>query len=340
MHSFPSRRTLTLALAGAALALLAALGAAAPLAAGVLTPVEQATPRPTRPGGFRATVLADRLRVRGGPGTDYPILTRVEQGGEVAVHGQAGGCAWLRVTAPDGTIGWVSADPELLDLGVPCASLPGVPVSAAARAAFTRTRTPTPFPTATSTPRVFPTATATNTPFAPDLAVRQGLPVPPSPTPRFRPTATPRPGASPTAARVQPTADPMARLAASGPYAAGQFQPNTGYASIVPTTFSWATDMPLGPDQVFEVAFWTPGQSPEDGLGWTGATTGNSLSIKVGEHGAGLYTWGVWLGGFVNGEYRRIRYLGGGNTLIIPGPPEPPSAPPRDDCPPSAPCKP
>jgi hypothetical protein len=338
MHPFPLARTLTLALAGALLAMLAALGAAAPLAAGSSTPVEQATPRPTRSAGFRATVLADRLRVRGGPGTDYPILTRTEQGEEVAVHGQAGGCAWLRITAPDGTIGWVSADPELLDLGVPCASLPSVPVSAAARAAFSRT--PTPFPTATSTPTFFPTATATNTPFAPNLAVRQGIPVPPSPTPRFRPTPTRRPGAAPTAARVQPTADPMDRLAASGPYAAGNFRPEMGYTSIVPTTFSWVSDMALGPDQVFELAFWTPGQSPEDGLGWTGATTGNSLNVKLGDHGPGTYYWGVWLGGFVNSEYRRIRYLGGGNMLTIPGPPEAPSAPPREDCPPSAPCKP
>ena len=335
MHSFPPARTFTLALAGALLALLAALGAASPLAANILAPAEQATPRPSRPAGFRATVLADRLRVRGGPGTDYPILTRAEQGEEVAVHGQAGGCAWLRITAPDGTIGWISADPELLDLGVPCASLPSVPVSAAARAAFSRT--PTPFPTATATPSPFPTATPTNTPFAPELAVRRGIPVPPSPTPRFRPTPTRRPGAAP---RVQPTADPMERLAATGPYAVGNFSPTSGYSSAVPTTFSWTSDMPLGPGQVFEVAFWRPGQTPEDGRGWNEATTGYSLSVKVGEQPPGTYSWGVWLGGFVNGEYRRVRYLGGGNTLIVPGPPEPPSAPPRNDCPPNAPCKP
>jgi hypothetical protein len=285
-------------------------------------------------------VLADRLRVRGGPGTDYPILTRALQGEEVRVHGQAGGCAWLRVTAPDGTIGWVSADPEFLELDVPCVVLPAVPVSAAARAAFSRT--PTPFPTATSTPTPFPTATATNTPFAPELALSQGIPVPPSPTPRFRPTPTRRPGAAATAAArlPQPTVDPMERLAATGPYAVGSFSPTSGYSSAVPTTFSWASDMPLGPGQVFEVAFWRQGESPEAGRGWNEATTDSSLAVKVGEQAPGSYVWGVWLGGFVDGEYRRIRYLGGGNTLIVPGPPEPPSEAPRNDCPPSAPCKP
>lgn len=71
-----------------------------------------------------ATVVTDRLNVRGGPGTNYPRVGGVTRGQQLAVQGQSGNCAWLRVTTPDGTTGWISGDTTLATLNKPCATIP------------------------------------------------------------------------------------------------------------------------------------------------------------------------------------------------------------------------
>jgi hypothetical protein len=156
--------------------------------------------------------------------------------------------------------------------------------------------------------------------------------------------ATPRPGARATTTPLQratATANPLAALAAGGPTSVGNLNPPPDTTSRERIAFSWQADQPLAPGQVFEVAFWRPGESPELGVGWTSATTENSLSAKTYEQLPGDYFWGVWLGGFVDGAYVRLRYLGGGNRLIVlPEPTLPPLATPIDDCPPTAPCRP
>jgi hypothetical protein len=156
----------------------------------------------------------------------------------------------------------------------------------------------------------------------------------------------------------------LAAAAAGGPGGVSIIQPSSGFASRDRIDFVWAADAELRPGQVFEVAFWLPGQGPEDGFGWTEATIGNSVSVKLNEKPAGYYNWGVWLGTYINGEYYRIRYLGQGYPLEVTneppvqaspntgggndggdggdgGEPEPePTSDPGEDCPPDSPCKP
>jgi hypothetical protein len=73
-----------------------------------------------------ATVITDRLNLRSGPSTEVPRLTVVTTGTQLTVTGQAGNCAWLRVTAPDGQQGWVSGDPQFTSLGAACETIPVV----------------------------------------------------------------------------------------------------------------------------------------------------------------------------------------------------------------------
>jgi hypothetical protein len=107
---------------------LAAAPAGAPAAAPLApspTPPPVATPTP-QPPTAQATVLADRLSMRGGPGTQFERLGILLRGVQVTVQGQTGNCAWLRVTTPDGATTWVSGDPQFIQLNAACAAVPVV----------------------------------------------------------------------------------------------------------------------------------------------------------------------------------------------------------------------
>lgn len=85
------------------------------------------TPAPTpAPAPVFAAVITDRLNLRSGPSTELPRLTVVTRGMQLGVIGQIDGCAWLRVTSPDGTQGWVSGDPQYTSLDAACADIPVV----------------------------------------------------------------------------------------------------------------------------------------------------------------------------------------------------------------------
>ena len=53
-----------------------------------------------------AVVTAPLLNVRSGPGRNYPVMTAVPQGVNLAIYGQSSG--WLYVQAPNGQLGWVA----------------------------------------------------------------------------------------------------------------------------------------------------------------------------------------------------------------------------------------
>jgi len=317
------------------------------------------------------TVLVDRLRLRTGPGPDSPVLARAFTGDVLTVEGQSQACSWLLVRTDDGTLGWVSGSAELVSLNVPCETLPassrvlptptlmptatpttapsiattaGASRTPVVRGRATPVRTTAPTPTATATPptTATPPATATptrtppptNTPAAPELAIRPG---------RFPPRIpTPIPFAlQPTPPAEQPAADPLTQMAMVGPTRVDTLFPASGLATRERIAFSWVPDQPLAPGQVFEVAFWRKGESPDFGIGWTSATTESYLAAKTYEQTPGLYFWGVWLGTYVDGAYYRLRYLGGGNQLtVVPEPEKEEGPPPPSDCPPSAPCRP
>lgn len=58
--------------------------------------------------GNTGTVTGNRVNVRTGPGTNYPSLTKVNQGDVVTIKEQAFG--WYKVVLPDGnTTGWIAS---------------------------------------------------------------------------------------------------------------------------------------------------------------------------------------------------------------------------------------
>ncbi len=296
----------------------------------------------------QAEVLVERLRVRTGPNTTFPIVTRVFLGQTVRVTGRNGDCTWLRILTPDSMAGWVSAEGGLLVLNVECSTLPR---TAALVLTPTATRSPTETPTAT------PTSTPSRSPLPPLfmrplVAPRTPTPVP-LPTRPALPTVAAVAGGTPGAGEAQaavlpqptptPTADLLAALAVGGPQSVFGLVPEPGFVGDFRMTFSWTADAPLQPGQVFEVAFWRPGQGPVEGIGWTQATTDSAVGVNLGDQEPGDYEWGVWLGGFLPDGYRRIRFLGGGNPFRIPWEEEPSGpgpAPTAPGCPPDAPCRP
>jgi uncharacterized protein YgiM (DUF1202 family) len=89
------------------------------------------TPPPPPPGTGgpfpgTAVVTAFRLNVRTGPGTNFPIITKLSQGDVVALAGfRNAASTWVTVALPNGTVGWSSA--TYLRTSIPVTSLPVAP---------------------------------------------------------------------------------------------------------------------------------------------------------------------------------------------------------------------
>ncbi|MEZ4659281.1 MAG: SH3 domain-containing protein [Caldilineaceae bacterium] len=89
----------------------------------------------------RAEVLAPTLNMRGGPGTNYPIVSTTQAGEQFEVIGQVDACRWLLVRANDGEA-WISGGAQFTRLDGECATVAEAPMPAA----------PAPPPTATAVP--------------------------------------------------------------------------------------------------------------------------------------------------------------------------------------------
>jgi uncharacterized protein YraI len=117
------------------------------------TPVPTPVPSPTPTSEPEAVVAVDLLNLRAGPGTNYDILTMMEEGTKSTVVGRTEANDWLKVVIADGREGWVFAEMVTVsgDLGaIAVAQAP-----------------PTPMPLPSPTPEA-PTA----------------IPEPPTPTPK------------------------------------------------------------------------------------------------------------------------------------------------------------
>jgi uncharacterized protein YgiM (DUF1202 family) len=73
-----------------------------------------------------ATVLADKLNVRSGPGTGYKVVASAKNGEKLAVVGQSGQCSWLKVSNNGKELGWVSGSKSLVKLSTTCAKIPAL----------------------------------------------------------------------------------------------------------------------------------------------------------------------------------------------------------------------
>jgi hypothetical protein len=66
------------------------------------------------------------LNLRGGPGTDYPVVGKLAEGDTIAITGRNEDSSWLQVESKDGTA-WIIADPELVKVeGQEISALPVV----------------------------------------------------------------------------------------------------------------------------------------------------------------------------------------------------------------------
>lgn len=76
------------------------------------SPVVAGTPTglvaPAQGASGAATVIAQALNVRSGPGMAYPVLQVVNLGADLTIQGRTG--SWVYVKAPNGDMGWVSQE--------------------------------------------------------------------------------------------------------------------------------------------------------------------------------------------------------------------------------------
>ena len=95
----------------------------------LLSPVAEASPaQQTAP---TATILADRLNVRSGPGTTYKVVASAANGDKYAVTGQTSQCAWLKISSNGKALGWVSGNKAYVKLNTTCAKIPATTAPAA-----------------------------------------------------------------------------------------------------------------------------------------------------------------------------------------------------------------
>jgi len=119
-----------------------------PVPTPVAPPTPTATPQP------EAVVAVDLLNLRAGPGTNYDILTMMEEGTGLNVVGRTEANDWLKVVTADGREGWVFAEMVTVsgDLGaIAVAQAPAAPTplpspTPEAPPATTEPPTPTPKP--------------------------------------------------------------------------------------------------------------------------------------------------------------------------------------------------
>jgi hypothetical protein len=91
-------------------------------------------------------------------------------------------------------------------------------------------------------------------------------------------------------------------------------------------TFSWTADAPLQPGQVYELVFWSSGETANDGKSPFSASASPSFTFRADKNPVGdknlngVYNWGVWLRDSKNdsrirplGQYQ-ITFSGGGSS--------------------------
>lgn len=94
------------------------------------------TPTPARP----QVVAANVVNVRGGPGTNYPVITQLPANLAVTVVGRNNQGSWWQIQGPDDSTGWVAGSV------VQASNVDNVPVVAAPPPPVTPTPTFTPVP--------------------------------------------------------------------------------------------------------------------------------------------------------------------------------------------------
>lgn len=216
------------------------------------TATHTATPIPT-PSTPVASVLRD-LAVRGGPGSQYPVVGMLRILETVTLLGISEDGGWYQLVLPDGRVVWLAASSFVKTEG----DVLALPIAAAP----TETPTPSPMPTATPTRTPTPTRTFTPSPTHTPTITRTS-------SATMTPTATETPTETPT---VTPTETPPPTVTAS-------FTP-TVIPSLTPFVLPTPTPAPAGAlpyvmdfetedaliDWDYDPAAWQVARTPDEGV--------------------------------------------------------------------------
>lgn len=222
-----------------------------------------------------AEILMDGVNLRTGPGTSFPISGSANGGQRYPVVGQADNCAWLQIMVEDGTKAWLTGATLYTKLDVGCRSVP------AAQVASVEQPTKRPMP-AQATAKPTEKVTVEPTSVAREVA----------PTPTAKPVQV-----------------------ADGPTSIIPIEPGPDIRVNGPVTFAWTPDAQLNQDQVFELVFWSPGQSFKDGRALNSAAATTTMQVNVSNLGSGPHSWGVYLASAE--PYSRLRFLGEGGAINV-----------------------
>jgi len=251
-----------------------------------------------------------------------------------AVSGQNNGGDGVVLSLSDQQVG----DGDAIAVLPPMATSTASPTSTPTRKATSTPAKPVPTSTLAPTPPPIPSATSTDTPAATHTPRSVSTPVkaltaiptntlviPAATTARAKstpiqtratPTRTPTATSAPTKSdgvNVPATAVGVASTAknAVGPTKLTNALPDdgTGTKTDLMLTFSWATDLPLGPGQVFELVFWRDDESQSAARAYDDAGISTSRTFRMSNFPPGRYRWGVYLAS-VSPSYARLRYLG------------------------------
>lgn len=174
------------------------------------TPTQTLTPTPSTP----ELVTTREVAVRGGPGTNYPVVANLEAGVRLVILGIGEDNLWYQVELPEGGSGWLPTSSPFIETAGNLSLLPVV-----------QPPTDTPMPTDTPTPTASATntATATNTPTA---------------------TATATVTSSPTATHTaSPTAEAPSTPIAAGSIRVGQAVTDTAAANNVGIAYEFDAEV-------------------------------------------------------------------------------------------------
>lgn len=94
----------------------------------------QATPEPGQNQSGNAVVATDTLNVRGGPGTNYPVIGQLAQGDAVQIIGRNGDSKWVKIAAQGVDQAWISAQYLVLFVNLPEVPVVQAPAAPAAQA--------------------------------------------------------------------------------------------------------------------------------------------------------------------------------------------------------------
>ena len=90
----------------------------------VPTEAPTATTEPTaEPEAFTASIAVPSLNIRGGPGTNYPIVGSAPQGTEFVVIGQVAECQWYLIDHPDLGDAWVAGSAQFVTSSGDCSEV-------------------------------------------------------------------------------------------------------------------------------------------------------------------------------------------------------------------------